>query len=56
MDLNDLRSLATVLVFAAFIGIAVWAWSGRRRADFDAAANLPLVDDAPVQTHPGEKQ
>jgi cytochrome c oxidase cbb3-type subunit 4 len=55
MDLNDLRSLATVLIFLAFLGIAAWAWSSRRRADFDAAAQLPLVDDAAVPNHSGDK-
>ncbi len=45
MDMNVLRSLLTALMFAVFIGIVLWAWSGRRRADFDAAARLPLDDD-----------
>jgi len=32
-----------------FIGIVAWAWSGKRRRSFDAAAQLPLEDDdAPV--------
>jgi cytochrome c oxidase cbb3-type subunit 4 len=36
---------------AVFIGIVLWAWSGKRRADFEAAARVPLEDDAepPVQ-------
>ena len=42
MDINDLRSWHTVVLFAVFIGIVVWAWSGKRRKDFDEAANLPL--------------
>jgi len=46
MDVNDLRSLITVVAFAAFIGIALWAWSGRRRERFDAAARLPFDDEA----------
>jgi cytochrome c oxidase cbb3-type subunit 4 len=44
MDLNDLRSLTTVLMFVAFIGIVVWAWAGKRRDSFDAAAQLPFID------------
>jgi cytochrome c oxidase cbb3-type subunit 4 len=56
MDVNDLRSLATVLTFVAFIGIVVWAMAGRRRADFDAAAQLPLADDGSVPANRGEKQ
>ena len=45
MDINDIRSALTVLAFASFIGIVIWAWSGRRKAAFDEAARLPLEDD-----------
>jgi len=49
MDVNLLRSVITALLFAIFVGIVVWAWSGRRRADFDAAARLPLEDELDAQ-------
>ncbi len=42
MDINVLRSIVTVVTFVAFIGIVVWAWSSRNRADFDEAAQLPF--------------
>ncbi len=46
MDLlNDARSLITLLSFIAFIGIVFWAWSSRRKQDFNEAANLPFADD-----------
>ena len=45
MDINDLRSLFTVLIFGIFIGIVWWAYSARRKSSFDAAAQLPLDDD-----------
>lgn len=45
MDMNLLRSLLTAVMFAVFIGIVLWAWSARRRTDFEAAARLPLDDD-----------
>ena len=48
MDINDLRSLFTVLAFIAFIGIVWWAYSDRRKATYDAAAMLPLDDDSPL--------
>ena len=47
MDINDLRSLFTVLAFIAFIGIVWWAYSDRRKATYDEAAMLPLDDDGP---------
>ena len=47
MDINDFRSLVTVLTFMAFVAIVFWAWSGRRRVEFDEAARMVLDDDAP---------
>ena len=46
MDINDLRALVTLVSFATFIGIVVWAWSGRNRQAFDEAARLPFADEA----------
>ncbi len=45
MDINDLRSILTVIAFATFMGIVVWAYSRRRRAAFEEAANLPFSED-----------
>ena len=45
MDLNDLRSLVTVVLFLVFLGIVVWAWSARRRQSFEAAAQLPFAEE-----------
>jgi len=45
MDINDARSILTVLSFASFIGIALWAYSDRNKVRFDEAANLPFADD-----------
>ena len=46
---STLSSIFTVLSFMLFVGIVWWAWSGRRRAAFAAAANAPfaLPDEAP---------
>ena len=45
MDVNTLRSVATVLAFTVFMAIVFWAWSRRRSADFEQAANLPFEQD-----------
>lgn len=45
MDINDLRSIVTVVSFITFLGIVAWAFSGRRNKAFDEAARLPLEDD-----------
>ncbi len=47
MDINDLRSLFTVLAFIAFVGIVWWAYSDRRKQTYDEAAKMPLDDDSP---------
>ncbi len=48
MDLNTLRSVTTVVMFAIFVGIVIWAYSRNRVATFEEAARLPLIDDAPT--------
>jgi cytochrome c oxidase cbb3-type subunit IV len=53
MDVNELRSIITVVSFLLFIGIVCWAWSSRSKTDFDEAARLPLEDDQPLP--PGER-
>jgi cytochrome c oxidase cbb3-type subunit 4 len=45
MDINTLRSVTTLVSFAVFIGIVWWAWSRKRSADFEQAAQLPFEQD-----------
>jgi cytochrome c oxidase cbb3-type subunit 4 len=45
IDINTLRSAATVVSFITFIGILVWAYSRRNAADFKEAAQLPFDQD-----------
>ncbi|AMO57301.1 CcoQ/FixQ family Cbb3-type cytochrome c oxidase assembly chaperone [Endozoicomonas montiporae] len=45
MDINDIRGLATVLAMVAFLAVTYWAYSSRRKKDFEEAANLPFADD-----------
>ncbi len=42
-----IHSIWTVILFVVFIGIVVWAYSSRRKKDFDEAARLALDDDQP---------
>jgi cytochrome c oxidase cbb3-type subunit 4 len=44
MDLGTVSGIATVLLMIAFAGVVIWAYSSKRKADFDAAAQLPLAD------------
>ena len=45
MNYSLLSSVITVAMLVIFIGIVLWAWSGKRRAAFDAAARVPLEDE-----------
>ena len=50
MDLNDFRSIVTVLGLLLFLGLAAWTWHPARRRASEAAARLPFEGDA---TEPG---
>jgi cytochrome c oxidase cbb3-type subunit 4 len=49
VDFVTLSSIMTVVAFATFIGIVLWAWSARARRAFEEAAQLPFAadEDAP---------
>ena len=46
------HSVWTVVMFVLFIGIIFWAWSAKRKKQFDEAARLPLEDDDAVSPRP----
>lgn len=50
MDIVTLHSIITVVSFAIFIAIVLWAYSDRSKAAFDQAARLPFdeEDDEPL--------
>lgn len=45
MDQGVIGSIFTVIVFVAFIGIVLWAFSSRNKAKFEEAANLVFADE-----------
>ncbi|MEX6502760.1 cbb3-type cytochrome oxidase subunit 3 [Pseudomonas zhanjiangensis] len=47
MDIGTIRGLGTAVVFIAFIGVVLWAYSSKRKSNFDEAANLPFADEEP---------
>jgi cytochrome c oxidase cbb3-type subunit IV len=53
-----LGSITTVVGFVAFVAIVAWAYSSRRKAAFDEAANAPfaLPDDTVAGRIGGRKQ
>lgn len=45
MDITTMRIVATLASMVCFIGIWVWAYMGRNRAEFDEAARLPFEQE-----------
>ena len=45
------RGVFTVFMFVSFIGIVIWAYSSRRKSEFDEMANMPLEQDSFVAEH-----
>lgn len=45
MDMGTFRGITTLMIMIAFIGVVIWAYSKRRKKDFDEAANLPFADE-----------
>jgi cytochrome c oxidase cbb3-type subunit IV len=45
VNIGTWHGLWTLALMVALVAIVAWAWSSRRRRDFDEAANLPLQED-----------
>jgi cytochrome c oxidase cbb3-type subunit 4 len=43
-----IMDIVTIVLIVIFIGVVAWAYSSRRRNDFAAAAQLPLLGDDEV--------
>lgn len=60
MSLDTLFSNAsiamTVISLATFVGILWWAFSARRKDDFEQASRLPFDDETPSNSQkPGQR-
>ena len=42
VDITLIRGLITLLLLISFLAIVAYAWSGKNKARFDEAAQLPL--------------
>lgn len=45
MDMNTFRGIFTLVLMAVFISLIIWAYSSKRKKDFDEAAGLPFADE-----------
>jgi len=46
---GTLSGIFTGLLIVLFVGLVAWAWSGKRRASFEASARLPLEEDPGIK-------
>ena len=42
-----IAGIVTAILLVCFLGGSAWVFSKRRRAEFDAAARLPLEENGP---------
>jgi len=47
VDLTSAKAWMTVVMLVVFIGIVIWAYSSKRKKQFDEAARSVLEEDAP---------
>ncbi len=45
MSAGVFNGIVTAVLLLAFLGLVAWAWSGKRKKDFEQASRLPLDDD-----------
>ena len=45
MQIAEFHAWWTVVLLITFVGIVIWAFSGKRKKDFEEAARIPLEDD-----------
>jgi cytochrome c oxidase cbb3-type subunit 4 len=45
MDEGTASGVVTAILLVAFLAIVAWAWSKKRKKDFDAASRQPLERD-----------
>jgi cytochrome c oxidase cbb3-type subunit 4 len=56
MDINDLRIAVTVVSLALFVALMLHTWSRRRKDEYEAAAQLPFLEDEAPSARQGDKR
>ncbi len=56
MDVNELRSVMTVVFFVIFLAIMAWAYSKKNRQEFEEAAAVPFLDDDAAEIKTGDSR
>jgi cytochrome c oxidase cbb3-type subunit 4 len=45
MTIGEFRGIVTGILLVSFLWLIAWAWSGKRSAQFEAAAREPLDEE-----------
>ena len=45
MDVGTIHGIWTIIVMVVFVWIVIWAWSSKRKKEFDDAAMIPFNED-----------
>jgi cytochrome c oxidase cbb3-type subunit 4 len=56
MDVNTIRVAVTVSGLVLFLALVLHTWSRARKAEHEAAALLPFVDESDAPARQGEKK
>ena len=51
MDFTLIQALWSIIILVTFLGIIFWAYSSKRKEDFDEAARLPFDDEPSVDNN-----
>ena len=51
-----IQGIITAVLIIAFLGGTAWLWSSKRKASLDAAARLPLDDEAEGPSRPRDNR
>ncbi len=55
MDQGTLQGIGTLLAMIAFVSVCVWAYSDRKKKDFDEAAKLPF-EEGELESHENDEK
>lgn len=56
MEFATLHSILTLILFVSFVAFVLWAYSKKRKSDFDEAANLVFDDEPESKKQPSKRE
>ena len=54
MSFTLIQALWSIVILITFLGIVIWAYSGKRKAAFDEAARVPFDEPKANNKHSSE--